>query len=149
MFQNTRIEQVPELQHNEESEEDCKALYRHTAFFIVKPEQHAHKQCRENHSHAKYIIPHGFGYNEIRTFAGFSFITLSLGGIDAKAKAAKVSIIRFTHSICVTVNGNSVPTSEPNSTMNSATKLIVNWNTMKRWIFLYNERPTSRPYRYC
>ena len=72
---------------------------------------------------------------------GFSFITLSLGGIDAKAKAAKVSIIRFTHSICVTVNGNSVPTSEPNSTMNSATKLIVNWNTMKRWIFLYNERP--------
>ena len=72
---------------------------------------------------------------------GFSFMTLSLGGIDAKAKAAKVSIIRFTHSICVTVNGNSVPTNEPNSTMNSATKLIVNWNTMKRWIFLYNERP--------
>ena len=35
------------------------------------------------------------------------FMTLSLGGIDAKAKAAKVSIIRFTHSICVTVNGNS------------------------------------------
>ena len=61
------------MQHNEESEEDCKALYRHTAFFIVKPEQHAHKQCQENHSHAKYIIPHGFGYNEIRTFAGVLF----------------------------------------------------------------------------
>lgn len=56
---------------------------------------------------------------------GFSFITLSLGGIEAKAKAAKVSMMRFTHSICVTVRGRSVPTIEPSSTMKSATKLIV------------------------
>ena len=72
---------------------------------------------------------------------GFSSITVSLGGMEASAKAAKVSIIRFTHNICVTVSGSSVPITEPNKTMSSATKLIVSWKTMKRWIFLYRERP--------
>jgi len=38
------------------------------------------------------------------------------------------------------VNGSSVPITEPSRTINSATKLIVNWNTMKRWMFLYSER---------
>lgn len=75
---------------------------------------------------------------------GFSSITVSLGGMEASAKAAKVSIIRFTHNICVTVSGSSVPITEPNKTMSSATKLIVSWKTMKRWIFLYRERPRGR-----
>ena len=72
---------------------------------------------------------------------GFSSMTVSLGGMEARAKAAKVSIIRFTHNICVTVSGSSVPITEPSRTISNATKLIVSWKTMKRWIFLYNERP--------
>ena len=64
-----------------------------------------------------------------------------LGEIDANAIAAKVSIIRFTQSICVTVNGNDVPKNAPNNTLSNATTLIVSWNTIKRWIFLYKERP--------
>ena len=67
---------------------------------------------------------------------GCSLITSSLGGIEANAKAAKVSMMRFTQSICVTVRGNSVPMKAPISTANSATKLMVSWNRMKRWIFL-------------
>lgn len=63
---------------------------------------------------------------------GFSFMTSALGGIDAKAMAAKVSIIRFTQSICVTVSGSSVPKKAPNKTLANATTLIVSWNTMKR-----------------
>ena len=63
-------------------------------------------------------------------------MTVSLGGMEARAKAAKVSMIRFTHSICVTVSGSSVPIIDPNNTISKATKLIVSWNTMKRWIFL-------------
>ena len=58
-------------------------------------------------------------------FRGFSFITLRLGGSDASASAANVSIIRLTHSICVTVSGNSLPKTEPNSTITTATTLIV------------------------
>ena len=65
---------------------------------------------------------------------GGSFITNSLGGRDAKAAAAKVSIIMLTQSICVTVSGNSCPTIEPISTMSMAERLMVSWNNMKRWM---------------
>ena len=56
---------------------------------------------------------------------GFSFMTSALGWIDAKAMAAKVSMIRFTQIICVTVNGSSVPKKAPNKTLAKATTLIV------------------------
>ena len=72
---------------------------------------------------------------------GFSRITLRLGGSEASASAAKVSMIRLTHSICVTVSGNSLPKIEPNSTMMIATKLIVSWNSTNRWMLRYSERP--------
>ena len=72
---------------------------------------------------------------------GFSRITLRLGGSEASASAAKVSMIRLTHSICVTVSGSSLPKIEPSSTMTIATKLIVSWNRTKRWMLRYSERP--------
>ena len=60
---------------------------------------------------------------------GFSFITFSDGGKDAKAKAANVSMIRFTQSICVTVRTISVPNNAPSITMRHAATLIVIWKT--------------------
>ena len=75
------------------------------------------------------------------TGRGFSFITFGSAGNEAKAKAAKVSMMIFTHNIWVTVNGRVVPMNAPISTTSKAVKLIVNWNMTKRWIFLYNDRP--------
>jgi hypothetical protein len=49
----------------------------------------------------------------------------SLGGSVAKARAANVSIIRFTQSICTAVSGGSVNTIAPENTMKSATRLTV------------------------
>ena len=72
---------------------------------------------------------------------GLSFITSLFGGNDAKAPAAKVSMIRLTHNIWVTVSGNSWPNIEPKNTITRATTLMVSWNKRNRWIFWYKERP--------
>ena len=63
---------------------------------------------------------------------GASFITAIEGGSDASAIAAKVSIMRFTQSICVTVRGVSMPRSAPISTMKQAPIVTVIWKRMKR-----------------
>ena len=65
---------------------------------------------------------------------GRSSMTFQLGESEARAPAANVSIMRFTHSICVIVSGDSVPMSEPIITMRQAATLIVSWNRRKRWI---------------
>ena len=72
---------------------------------------------------------------------GLSFITRSFGGREANAPAANVSMIKFTHNICVIVKGDSVPNKEPNSTIKQAATLMVNWNNKNFWIFRYKERP--------
>ena len=59
---------------------------------------------------------------------GFFFITSLYEGSLARARAAKVSIIRFTHNICVTVRGNSIPMNGPIRAVNSATTFMVSWN---------------------
>ena len=56
---------------------------------------------------------------------GGSFITAGLGGREAIASAAKVSIMILTHRICTTVSGISVPKIEPTKTTMIAAKLIV------------------------
>ena len=56
---------------------------------------------------------------------GGLFITDSDGGNEARAMAAKVSIIKFTQSICVTVSGDSVPMNAPISTIRHAATLTV------------------------
>lgn len=56
---------------------------------------------------------------------GLCFMTSMSGGREANAPAAKVSIMRFTHNIWVTVIGSSEPNMEPNNTMMSAATLIV------------------------
>ena len=66
---------------------------------------------------------------------GLSFITLSVGGSADSAKAAKVSIIRFTHSICVTVSGVSVPMKAPQSTSRHAATFTVSWKSRNRCMF--------------
>lgn len=50
----------------------------------------------------------------------------SEGGSVARAKAAKVSIIKLTHSIWTDVKGVSVKTTAPKKTINIATILTVN-----------------------
>ena len=78
---------------------------------------------------------------------GWSFITLCEGGNDARAIAAKVSMIRFTHNICVTVSGLCVPIKAPATTMRHATTFTVSWKSIKRCMFWYKLRPhiTARP----
>ena len=63
---------------------------------------------------------------------GLFFITSLLGGNDANANAAKVSIMRFTHNICVTVNGDCVPVNAPITTMRHATIFTTSWNNTNR-----------------
>ena len=63
---------------------------------------------------------------------GLLFMTSGDGGRDANAIAPKVSIIRFTQSIWVTVNGDSVPINAPNKTMKQAATLTVSWNSKNR-----------------
>ena len=52
-------------------------------------------------------------------------MTAGEGGSEASAMAAKVSIMRLTQSICVTVSGDSVPIMAPTSTMRQAERLTV------------------------
>ena len=73
---------------------------------------------------------------------GLFFITSSLGGSEASAKAANVSMMRFTQSICVTVSGDSVPVNAPITTMIQATRLTVSWNRIKRCMFGIMNAPT-------
>jgi len=47
------------------------------------------------------------------------------GGSVARAKAAKVSMIKLTHNICTEVNGVSEIATPPTKTMNIATILTV------------------------
>ena len=67
---------------------------------------------------------------------GRSPITSRSGDSEARAMAAKVSIMRFTHSICVMVRGSSVPMNEPPSTSSSAVTFTTSWKKMKRCMFL-------------
>ena len=72
---------------------------------------------------------------------GLAFITCGDGGSDARAMAAKVSRMRFTQSICVTVSGDSVPVKAPKSTVRQAATLTVSWKSMNRCMLRYSERP--------
>ena len=65
---------------------------------------------------------------------GASFITVIEGGSEASAIAAKVSMMRFTQSICVTVRGVSIPRRALMSTMKHAAIVTVIWKRMKRWM---------------
>ena len=56
---------------------------------------------------------------------GGRFRSLSDGGSVANARAAKVSIIRLTQSICTEVSGGSAKITLPAKTMNRATTLTV------------------------
>lgn len=57
---------------------------------------------------------------------GYLSRTVILGGSVAKAKEAKVSIIRLTHNISIVFKGDSLRTTAPKKDMNKATKLTVN-----------------------
>ena len=62
---------------------------------------------------------------------GCSDITASLAGSVANAKAAKVSIIKLTHSIWITVNGKSTPINGPTQAIPIATTFTVSWKRIK------------------
>ena len=63
---------------------------------------------------------------------GLSFITSREGGNEARAMAAKVSMIRLTQRICVTVSGISVPMMLPPRTSNRALTLTTSWKKRNR-----------------
>ena len=65
---------------------------------------------------------------------GFSSITSGLGGSEAIAIAAKVSMMILTQRICTTVSGMSVPKTAPTKQITIAAKLIVSWKSTKRWM---------------
>ena len=65
---------------------------------------------------------------------GFSSITSGLGGSEAMAIAAKVSMMMLTQRICTTVRGMSVPKTAPTKQITMAAKLIVSWKRTKRWM---------------
>ncbi|CAK7066822.1 MAG: hypothetical protein MEEGG_02949 [Eggerthella lenta] len=65
---------------------------------------------------------------------GLSRITSALGGSEAIAIAAKVSMMMLTQRICTTVSGISVPNTAPTKQMRMAAKLIVSWNSTNRWM---------------
>lgn len=52
-------------------------------------------------------------------------MTSEEGGSEASAIAPNVSMMRLTHSICVTVRGDSEPINEPNSTRKQAATFTV------------------------
>ena len=88
-------------------------------------------------------MPHAMPFVMIKLSVdlGRSCITSLEGANDAKAMAAKVSMIRLIHKICVTVNGSSVPNNDPPNTNNNAVTFTTSWKKRNRWIFLYSERP--------
>ena len=59
---------------------------------------------------------------------GFLRRRSSEGGSVAKARDAKLSIIKLIHNICTAFNGDSLITQAPRNAITSATKLIVSWN---------------------
>ena len=67
------------------------------------------------------MIESFFGY-------GFPLIISGLGGSVAKARAAKVSIIKLTHSIYIEFIGESPKKMPPTKAINIATILTVSWN---------------------
>ena len=65
---------------------------------------------------------------------GLSCMTSALGGSEAMAMAAKVSMMMLTQRICTTVRGISVPKTEPMKQIRMAATLIVSWKRTKRWM---------------
>ena len=76
-----------------------------------------------------------------RESRGFFLMSTLLGGSDASARAANVSMIRLTHNIWVTVKAGCLLKNEQIATTRQAQTLTASWNRMKRWILLYSERP--------
>ena len=70
------------------------------------------------------------------TERGCSFMTVFVGGNDANANAAKVSMIKFTHNIWVTVNGDYATMNAPMTRIKQAATFTVIWKRMKRLMFL-------------
>ena len=61
---------------------------------------------------------------------GFSCMNLERAGSPPNARAASVSITRFTHRIWITDSGLSIPMSGQMKLMRTAETLLVSWNTM-------------------
>ena len=61
-------------------------------------------------------------------------VLVTVGGSEAIAIAAKVSMMILTQRICTTVSGMSVPKTAPTKQITIAAKLIVSWKSTKRWM---------------
>jgi len=59
---------------------------------------------------------------------GILYSNSSPGGSVARAKAARVSMMRLTHNICTGVRGDYLMTTAPKKAIKIATMLTVSWN---------------------
>ena len=73
----------------------------------------------------EYVSPHIFGHNISILWVRFAFKILSPGGSVAKARAAKVSMIKLIQSIYTALSGESFRKTDPKKTIARATTLIV------------------------
>ena len=101
-------------------------------FSVLEYIKEHNKQQEEKSANTENVFHHRLVRMKALRSRGLSFITDCEGGNEARAIAPNVSIIKFTHSICVTVNGDSVPMNAPTNTIKHAATLTVSWNNKKR-----------------
>ena len=67
----TGIEQIPELQHDKEGEENSQVVYIHSLRAVVEIINHSEQYDEEDRAHAYYISPHCLTDNKIGTATRF------------------------------------------------------------------------------
>ncbi len=98
--ENTGVKQIPELQHHEDREElQVRACPTKSAGICLIITMNDISMARKQKPTPSIFLRMALVMMKSLVLRGFSFMTSALGGIDAKAMAAKVSIIRFTQSI--------------------------------------------------
>lgn len=144
-------EHIPIVEHHEDGEEQTELIGCHAVSTTVEVEfeqvghavdvvevenvDHSEADEKQGTAHAEDVVSHSWLMMNAPWLRGFSFITSADGGSEARAMAAKVSMMRFTHSICVTVRGDCLPRKAPANTIKQAATLTVSWKRMKRWMF--------------
>lgn len=132
------IEQIPKLKHDKDCEELALVVKQNTGIVIMFKQVDQQGEEQDEKANPIPIIPFHMLFVMMKSVClrGFSFITSRDGGNDASAIAAKVSMMRLTQRICVTVRGISVPMRAPPRTSSSAVTLTMSWKNKNRWMFL-------------
>mgnify|MGYP000671244561 CR=1 FL=1 len=93
------VEQIPELKHYKDSEEAGKSHSVCEAGSCLIPTMSDISITKNASPTPNILLRIALVMIKSLVLRGFSFITSGLGGMEASAMAAKVSIMRFTHNI--------------------------------------------------